>query len=62
MGEVFFNCRNNTYLYDLENYRLYELARNQFKEVNNLKVFHDIRFHSEEISRETALNRIGVEF
>ena len=61
MGEVFFNYRNNTYLYDLDNCRLYEIARNQFKEVKNHKVFHDIRFHSEEISREAALNRVGAE-
>ena len=61
MGEVFFNYRNHNYLYDLENCRLYEIVRKQFKEVKNHKVFNDIRFHSKEISRETALDPFGDE-
>jgi hypothetical protein len=56
MGEVFFTFRNNTYVYDIDACRLYELVSDHLREVKNHEIFHDIRYHSLEISREAALN------
>jgi hypothetical protein len=58
MAELFFHHDTATYLFDTNLSKLYRLEGNQPVEIDNPEIKRKVRFHSAEISRETALKML----
>jgi hypothetical protein len=55
MSEVYFALEKEPYLYDLKTGTLFKIVGKKREEIFNDQILHDIRYHSVEITRRTAL-------
>lgn len=58
MAQLYFRHETIPYIYDTKLFKLYRLERKRSVEINNPETAHNVRFHSAEISRETALKML----
>lgn len=55
MTQVYFEYNDSPYQYDTSRLKLYQMKNKSLFEIVEPKALHNIRFHSTEIKRETAM-------